>query len=399
MIKKQSLVTDTYFFIGESIILLLLILPAVIYFNNAHVSYVAYFFIVICFCGVFYILPRYSISLICLTLLPFLILPFYIFGSSILLSFIIAGVFIWRYIHISRETFINREIKYLIITAALVIINYILMQEGFLVLFLALQLINLVLGNTFSHLAASEVHPKDFNYKSIIYFIILIGIAIGVTEYIIGLSKLFVSQLWDKVIYFVFSIIGRVLILFQFVENIEVKRWLEEEGASNIGKLNDVENLDSLFEKLAPGMTLFLIIVAIVIIAGLIFLFLIFKRDKEIFKVYSSNYQEVQFISKPIKDKQVSYFKTLVRTQKSPTNFVRKKIHQFELKAKKLGLSRKPSETLEEWLQRFGITSYFNTYQKVRYGESNVSQREIDTLLEDLKHADKKLNSFERKFH
>jgi len=55
--------------------------------------------------------------------------------------------------------------------------------------------------------------------------------------------------------------------------------------------------------------------------------------------------------------------------QKSPTDFVRKIIYQFEGKANKVKLGRIPYETLEEWLNRLGVSSYFNMYQMVRYGE------------------------------
>src|SRR5699024_12414348 len=89
----------------------------------------------------------------------------------------------------------------------------------------------------------------------------------------------------------------------------------------------------------------------ILFVTGLILLFLIFKRDKEILDRTNISDQSNQVIEKIVDDEQVSYFKTLFNMQKSPTDFVRKIIYQFEGKANKVKLGRIPYETLEEWLK------------------------------------------------
>jgi len=331
-------------------------------------------------------------------LTPILALSLYLTGYSLFLGSILSGVFVWRHIrisNISKDRISSPETNYLIITAALAIFMFFVIKEDYLILFVFLQVVNLFLGNVFSHLAVTaKENLKHFNYKIIIYFIGAFILAISTTIYFLTFSQSFLFQLWIHTIYFVFSLIGRFLELFQFVKDINIKKWFEHESGTATEVLASKETLEPFLEMLAPGATLYLIIMVILFVTGLILLFLIFKRDKEVLVKMNINDQSNQVIKKIVYDERVSYFKTLFNTQKSPAHFIRKKIYQFERKANKVELGRKPYETLEEWLNRLGVSSYFNTYQKVRYGEGIVNQVEIEVLLEELKHAEKRLKKF-----
>lgn len=145
--------------------------------------------------------------------------------------------------------------------------------------------------------------------------------------------------------------------------------WFVHERGTATDILTSKETFEPFLKKLAPSVALYLIIMVILFVTGLILLFLIFKRDKEILDRTNISDQSNQVIEKIVDNEQVSYFKTLFNMQKSPTDFVRKIIYQFEGKANKVKLGRIPYETLEEWLNRLGVSSYFNIYQMVRYGE------------------------------
>jgi len=59
---------------------------------------------------------------------------------------------------------------------------------------------------------------------------------------------------------------------------------------------------------------------------------------------------------------------------------VRKMVHEFERQTMKHKIGRKKSETLNEWFERIGLGVSVNVYQKVRYGNMDVTDREMELL-------------------
>ncbi|WP_430788266.1 hypothetical protein VBD025_00500 [Virgibacillus flavescens] len=81
-------------------------------------------------------------------------------------------------------------------------------------------------------------------------------------------------------------------------------------------------------------------------------------------------------------------------SMKKPTNEIRLKVFKFERLTAKKGLGRKQSETIEEWFNRINIqsTSYLNVYQKIRYGDSDLSEYEINQFHQQLEEIKSTLN-------
>ena len=69
----------------------------------------------------------------------------------------------------------------------------------------------------------------------------------------------------------------------------------------------------------------------------------------------------------------------------------RKIVLHFEKQAKKNGYGRNKTETIEEWLRRLKISTDFLVYQKVRYGELDVSDEEIQGLKNELTEIETRL--------
>ncbi|ALX47215.1 DUF4129 domain-containing protein [Lentibacillus amyloliquefaciens] len=64
-----------------------------------------------------------------------------------------------------------------------------------------------------------------------------------------------------------------------------------------------------------------------------------------------------------------------------PNDPIRKKVLKFEQQAHRKRLGRNPSETIEEWFDRLNLNpAHLDLYQKVRYGEKNLTKDERKTI-------------------
>lgn len=176
-------------------------------------------------------------------------------------------------------------------------------------------------------------------------------------------------------IYFFASIIGRVTYLFQFVTDI-----------GNGTEVEDRETWVAMEPQLEEGsfsiFTLIgLVYIGICIILAIICVFLmipILTRDDPAHEgTGKRNILRIIKNELNIYDKLVKSLKTSRIKNKHP---VRKMVHEFERKTMKQKIGRRKSETLNEWFERIGLGVSVNVYQKVRYGNLDVTEREMEML-------------------
>jgi hypothetical protein len=304
------------------------------------------------------------------------------FNYPVFLNIFFSLLFIVRYIQIRNELVTNKELKYLISTTFLSIFMYLITKEEVSIIFLVLQFFVLVFGYIASHVALIDKEIKlKINYKLGFYFIILISLGSFISYWI--MTQSFLVKLWNKFIYITFSFVGRILYFFQFIEDFDTQRAQNSKG-NGIGE-GKLEKSNSAFESIGITLGIYVLIGVIIILFGVYKLYKLYKKD------YSPlNIEENKKVNKDYVIKNINQNNTSIN-RKRPMHFMqykkhpaRKLVHNFEKAAKKNNYGRLQFETLEDWLLRLGVNYNFHVYQKIRYGNIDVSKDEIEKLRKEL---------------
>ncbi|TQR15836.1 hypothetical protein FG382_03760 [Psychrobacillus lasiicapitis] len=97
--------------------------------------------------------------------------------------------------------------------------------------------------------------------------------------------------------------------------------------------------------------------------------------------------QNIQYENKQIddaEDKQITHPSSLYQVE---TSFLREKYIQFELEAHGYDYIRDKSETVREWFERQQWTvdsTFFQTYEEIRYGGKTISSEKANLFVENL---------------
>lgn len=379
MSQRRHFISDQYHFIAEMIILSIgLLLP--IHFYYMWVPKWSIFAVIIPLCIAFILLEKNKVDYKSYYLIaPLLMITFYsLLKFPLLLCLPVSLLIIWRYLRIRQLFLIGREASYILLTAMISIIVYIITSDVLAIGYLFLQLFVLVFGFAVSHVAVSG-RRKFPIYQSGFYFIcfFLIGAFLA---FIIS-TQSYIERVLDNFIYILFSIIGRVLNLFSL---------LEPSTAENL-----LEGLEGLPEKPAlvetPAMQyigsivgIYIAIGLIIAIFGLLVVLKLLKRDASSQegiggKSVNSEWETGEYGSYK------KFMRAIKRLRIGKKHPVRIMIHEFERKAVKNKMGRKQSETLNEWFHRIGLQVNVEVYQKVRYGNIGVSEKDVEDLKSGLK--------------
>lgn len=238
---------------------------------------------------------------------------------------------------------------------------------------LFLQLLVIIIGYMYSNTSIMEREKKTFlQYKGIIYLLTFMTSG-GMIAFWVS-SQTYLVKIWDSTIYFLFSLIGRVLFLVPFMKN------NKNEVEFDIGTgMEPPENVSTELPILSLAYGGYMGIGVIITIFCLITIILMFKGDKspkagikEITIASGKHGGDVHF-----HEEQKGLLTWWRIRNKHPVRIL---VHKFERKAFKHQLGRKPTETIEEWLKRIGLNVDVHVYQKVRYGEIEVSNQEVEVL-------------------
>jgi hypothetical protein len=389
MVPKNPYISYGYYFINEAIILFLLLIP-VFHFYYHWVPYWSYLLLISMITIGFSVIAKKTTSYYPYFISsPFLVLLFLLCGYPFYVSILISIVLIWRYVRIRSELIMRQEIRNMVMTGLLTLIMTLLIREVEVIIYLFFQCMVIVIGSFVSHISVTSIRTQHRSNRMLsVTFAMFLCIG-GMLSYYIAKQDM-LTRLWDTISYTIFLVIGRIVNLFQFVEDIEFANWLQSRRMGS--REESLENGTAFLDFLLPGYTLFMISGFVLSVIGLIY----------IIQIYSNDYSPLgESVSKRVantitnnrKEKHRLLKKIIQNFSFKRANPVRQMVYKFERRATKYQKGREKSETVEDWLRRIGFQTNLEVYQRVRYGEKNVKEQEISTLRKELQKIEEDFKS------
>lgn len=381
-------ITYLYHFFSEAIIVFLLMLP-IMHYVYEWVPYWRYVGLVIVACCLLFIKMNHTKNSVRLLLvIPLLIGVFYVSGFPLLLSVLFPLLLIWRYINIMRALILNRENGYLKITLLLATLFILFIQDPQVIYYTFGLFLLLIFGYVGGQLAIMDKQQRrQVDYK---LFIIVFGtISLGalITYLSFDVLRWVTGKLWGAYSFFM-VILGDLGI--RFMEKVD---WVYPEIADPNefeieGNLEQHVQDTSHNKLLLTGNVLTYVYIAIaVVIVALIIMYVIrlYKTKIQTDNVTHSKVVSYESLNNYDHNRRSIFKRMFNRYFNKPNDIVRKMVYDFEHKARKKGQGRYPFETIEDWLTRLQINDNLSIYQKVRYGEIEANDTEIEMLKEQLK--------------
>lgn len=399
MQSKHTILTYAYHFLSESIILFLLMLPIFhFYYIDVETPYWTYLVVVVFMSLVFsFFTKKTNMYGIYILTAPICIGLFYLAGLPIVMSVLMSGLLIWRYLDIRRDTGLNRETTYLKWAVSITLILILIVKDIEIVIYALLLFLILMAGYIISHLVVVEKEKrKQFNHS--LWGIIIGSFIIGTIGILFAFDfvRFLIVKVWELIRFLMLALIefvaSIILPLFDFKLD-PPENELEMDGQVG-GEFQD------LIEGVSPGdhgdlMTYMYWALIAIIVGLLIFIVIRFFRRK--FEVVSEeqNADQITYYELDVdlshQNKRSLFERLKDRAQKRTMHPARKMVYQFEKKLAKREFGRRPYETIEEWLRRIQMDVDIYVYQKVRYGEQDVTQKELESLENDIKEMERKL--------
>jgi hypothetical protein len=383
MIEKHQIISDMYHFISDMLLIFILAIP-VMHFFYGTVPFFSHLIIILLSCIIFTLVEKVNNNYTTFIFtLPILHLLFWTFNYPLLLNLVFSVLFVWRYLNIRNDLVTNRGLSYIMLTGFSSVCMYLITKEIAVMIYLILQFIILVFGFILSQIAVVDKQIiSKLNYYLGLYYIGLLSLVGFVCYWVI--SQFYLFQLWDKIVYVIFSFVGRILYIFPFTEEFEFKR---AQNIAGMGTSEEgVEYSNSALTTIASIFGVNVLIGVFISLFGVFMLMMIYRKDYSPLDVANSgkvmNIISTSYNSLIIKSVLKSKMKNFVVYKRHP---IRKLIYDFERKAKKGNYGRKKFETLEDWLPRIGIQEKnLESYQRIRYGNMDVSEREVEDLKREL---------------
>ncbi|MEN2768400.1 hypothetical protein [Ornithinibacillus xuwenensis] len=391
MQNQHTPITNAYHFISEGIILYLIVLPFMFYYYDAVPGW-NYLLLLAGTCLLFLLFSNLTKSnLPYIVVIPVIILSFYLIGYTLSLSILFTGVLVWRYVAIRSKAFLSNEANYLIITFLLTLLGLFILKEFYVILFLFVQIFTILIGFTVSNLVVIEKEERRQVNRSVwlkwgsffsIITILILSLADTATIFTKGVWEFFGNTLTLLV-----SGVAKVLEFLNINDLFHPEN--EEQQSEEIGMsqeqtpLPEFENHDGNFD------IFFAIVVTVMLIFLLVIIYRVLKsKPKEenhsdavdFMKTEEKLKRPKRMLSRPFKRRKVRI--------KHP---IRKLVYEFEQKAASLELGRRSYESIENWFNRVGLEGNIDIYQKVRYGEQEVTTLEEKDLRYTLRELEDKL--------
>ncbi|WP_188454054.1 hypothetical protein [Virgibacillus oceani] len=393
MQTKQSNITYAYHFMSEAILLFLVCLP-VMYYHFKLVPYGSFLVIASGICMIYLIFTKISNSYMWYIIsAPFFIVIFYASDYPLFMGIVFSVALAWRFINIRNETVLNREMGYIKITLVLATGLMLLINEYQIILYAFLQFLFLIVGYISSHLTVIQKEErKRFDNKLWLYIGFMLSMGSVLIFLLFDPGRNLFLKIGEGLSYAAAVAASKVAFVFQFLDFNKVQlpgsETPMEQQQKQLNELQQGSNT-SLIEEIMPYIywTISLTIAAIIIILAIRF----FNKK---FRIADQADVSDAIVYGNLDDKQRdnrSFISKIVAAQRKPSHPVRKLVYNFEKKALKNGYGRSPFETVEDWLARLGIDNYLTVYQKVRYGEKDVSDQEVNTLREQLLQVEERL--------
>lgn len=314
-----------------------------------------------------------------LVTLPLLLTAFYLFDYPLVLNLFYTGFFTWRYLAIQKRPAGNHEMHYLVFTIILAIPLFLFIKDYRILACVIFQLLIILVGHFSAHaVMIPKVQRKQIPVLVGLYFITFLSLG----ALILYLLRFTVFTLVDSLLDFIFLFLGKFVGVFEFLEDIP----LRGEHAEVLQQDDDKEELGvSFLEEISVFVVGYAGLTSIIVICAIIgLLFLLLKRPWHFSRMKTIREKSyIQSNEKVSSDNLVTF--NLKNYFNKPKHPARKMVYDFERKAEKSHKGREPFESLEEWFERIDLDSNLSIYQKVRYGDDEITDQELKLLQAQLR--------------
>lgn len=402
---RHFVITHCYHFLAEAIVAFIFLNPFTFdYYHTSH--YFGYMIIIFVTAFIFYFIEMSKRPIgYCLVVLPITMYLFYAFEFPIGLVIFFPVLFVWRYVSIrlykSKQTehqaltdkvSTNKANLYLHLTIGIAAIAIIYSKEVFVAYYVLLQFFVLMSGYLLSHvimLNQKERKQVRMNTFSLVPVLMLIGA--GLVYLFFDSFRTFMYYIWIGFRTLFVFVIGWGAYLINFLIPKILRSTNDDDNFEGAGGEQGENPFKALLpDGYRPGIDESILTFVVTTIAILIVIYFIFrtmkrKPDDISVREHSATFQALER-EEPEKD---GFFNRLFKhRRKTPTHPVRHLIYEFEKKAIQNDWGRYPFESLDEWFERLGVDMKIETYQKVRYGDLEVTQNEVDDLRKQLNEID-----------
>lgn len=392
MKKKTRLIAQVYHYISEGIILFYLSLLVIQFTSVMEHAYWSYLGILLGSMCIFSLLAYFELKgFFYIMFAPILVIIFYGFDYSISLSLIFAIVLTYRYYRINKTDIAQMESTYLGISSIIAILLFIISRQQEIILLLIIQFAFIFIGYFLRNLSmVSREERRGYGNKS---WILLTAITFGGLLLFLLLAEgiqAMIGFIWRGISVVTIYLSSTFVNLFQWIRptGLEVP---DEEAVTGDVPIQKTELGPSIMERIEGYVSSYILIAILIIIALAIYLFTRLRRSAR----DKTEEQNKQQINKTQGDSHTkSHFfqsATLKQFFKRPAHPVRRLVFQFEKRLAKTKYARKPSETIEKWLERIGRGAELKAYQQVRYGNKKVSNEELEQLKTELRKLENSL--------
>ena len=317
----------------------------------------------------------------------------FVTGLYWLIGVALAGGLVWRYNDMEVDPEQGNEHGLLIMTTILAFTELVFYRDLSLLVALLLQYVILFMGYNLSHYYRVSKADRAEGQKNILGFAVAIPLAtVGLLVLLPGVRSV-VGFLWSGVSFIFLRGVSGVIAGLQFfgldVSDIEPAEQLEGERGlldkmEDMGRQDEAAEYDGSVVSRIGDATQWGLIIGVVS-AVLIGLYVIYRFNKNRggFDEEGSglSYQSYQFASNTGETSFVFSF-----SRSKANNAIRKQFEKFEKNARKYGVGREPSESLNDWFDRIGLeVTQTALYQKVRYGSEELTSEETDQFYREMK--------------
>lgn len=390
--SRKSAVKITYHFLCEACVVFLLFVP-VMHYRYSFIPYWSYLIILSAVSLVIFwisIRSTCKVNIIYIVMLPVLFLLLGVSGVPVDLSAVLAIILTWRYISITRETVLEREMFYIKAAFLIAAIDIMTVKESLALLYTCFIFLFTIGGYITSQFISVDKISRQATakrWKSVFYFpLLLLGPAL---LFLYARGDQLVFWLWNKVINGLVFIATLPLYLLQLAD-IDLKKFevkdlkMPEDNGQRLLPEQDGTKL-SAAEQATPYMKWFVMAMLLILLIILVIRILNRKHQANV----TATWQEpVIRYEKRENDtnRTMKKFRDMLRhLPTKPRHPVRRMVLSFEKRMLEQSCGRKYDETIEDWLNRIGLNDQLETYQKVRYGENDVSKKEMNDLEKKLR--------------
>lgn len=390
MAPKANRFILSYHFMGEMLILFLILYP-LFYYNLEAIPFYAYLGILLLALICFLFLTKLTDTMALFMLMApviFIINVWLKFGLFI--SMMIAIVFVWRFIVLYREVYLEHEMNLFQITLVLALIEVILFKDNLFIIILLVQLFLLTFGffSTNYRQVEKQMHS---NMKAFIVKVILVFSGLLLVFWSVG--SIMLRFFWDSILMPLWQLATTIFIsIFIGIMYLLEKIPLPEPQDQNMEADETFENGNMTNHNLEGTSTAeynetyaYIIIASLALIA-LIWIFIKYrkssfkKKEKETTSNLTTSTDTIDSVPKASLGTRLK-----ARFFNQPKHPVRKLIYRFEHDTAKLKEERRSDETIQEWFTRIGAQIDYHVYEQVRYGEMDVTQADKKELEKALK--------------